>query len=211
MELEVFNIEGKGTGRKVALDDSIFGIENPQSHLIWLDVRQIQANNRQGTHKTKERGEVRGSTKKPFRQKGTGGARSGHKRSPLWRHGGTVFGPRPRDYGFKMNRKAKALARAAALTTKAKDNRIRIVEDFSFAAPKTKEFLRVISNLGLTGSKVLLVMPGENQNVYLSGRNVPKATISRASDINTLDIMLAQNVVILEPAISVIEQIANPS
>ena len=205
MELEVINIQGKGTGRKVDLNDAVFGLTDPQSHLIWLDVRLIQANAHQGTHKTKERGEVSGSTKKPFRQKGTGGARAGHKRSPLWRHGGTVFGPRVRDYGFKLNKKTKSLARAAALTYKAQANKIQVVEDFSFAAPKTKDFLKVMESLGIAGKKVLFVLGGESKNVYLSGRNIAKTKISRAADLNTLEVLHADSLVIFEPAVQVIE------
>ena len=205
MELEVKNIQGKGTGRKVQLSDAVFGLQDPQSHLVWLDVRLIQANAHQGTHKTKERGEVSGSTRKPFRQKGTGGARAGHKRSPLWRHGGTVFGPRVRDYGFKLNKKTKSLARAAALTYKAQANKIQVVEDFSFAAPKTKDFLKVMESLGIAGKKVLFVLGGESKNVYLSGRNIAKTKISRAADLNTLEVLHADSLVIFEPAVQVIE------
>jgi large subunit ribosomal protein L4 len=208
MEVAVKNIQGKDTGRKVTLSDDIFGIE-PNDHAIYEDVRQIQANARQGTHKSKERGEVSGSTKKPFRQKGTGGARGGHKRSPLWRHGGRVFGPKPRDYSFKLNKKIKRLARRSALTYKAKDNGIMALENFDMKAPKTKEFLNILKALQLTGSKVVMVLADDNQNIFLSGRNVPKTTVVRAADLNTIDILNADRLVILEGAFAKLnEQLA---
>ncbi|MFN8393335.1 MAG: 50S ribosomal protein L4 [Bacteroidia bacterium] len=205
MELKVKNIKGAETGEKVDLPETIFGIE-PNDHAIYQDVRQILANARQGTHKTKERGEISGSTKKPFRQKGTGGARQGHKRSPHMYHGGRVFGPRPHEYGFKLNKKVKRLARRSALSYKAKDARITVVENFSFAAPKTKEFVQVLSALKLNGSKVLLVLPEDNQNVYLSGRNIPKTQIVRAQDLNTYDILHAEQLVIVKEAVAKINE-----
>lgn len=205
MELKVKNIKGAETGEKVDLPEIIFGIE-PNDHAIYQDVRQILANARQGTHKTKERGEVSGSTKKPFRQKGTGGARQGHKRSPHMYHGGRVFGPRPHEYGFKLNKKVKRLARRSALSYKAKDARITVVENFSFAAPKTKEFVQVLNNLKLNGTKVLLVLPEDNQNVYLSGRNIPKTQIVRAQDLNTYDILHAEQLVIVKEAVAKINE-----
>ncbi|MFM2376915.1 MAG: hypothetical protein RLZZ165_2012 [Bacteroidota bacterium] len=205
MELTVKNIKGADTGEKVNLSESIFGIE-PNDEAIYQDVRQILANARQGTHKSKERGEVSGSTKKPFRQKGTGGARQGHKRSPHMYHGGRVFGPRPHDYGFKLNKKVKRLARRSALSYKAKDARILVLENFSFAAPKTKEFVQVMDNLKLTGTKVLLVLTEGNHNVVLSARNIPKMQIVRPQDLNTYDILHADQLVIVKDAVSLINE-----
>lgn len=205
MEAKVLNTAGKDTGRKVVLDDSIFALAEPNDHAIYLDVRHLQANARQGTHKAKERGEVSGSTKKPFRQKGTGGARAGHKRSPLWRHGGTVFGPRPRDYGFRLNKKVKVLARASALTYKAREEKITVLENFSFEKPRTKEFVNLLNNLNAANRKVLFLLAGANHNVYLSGRNIPRTVIVPATEINTYDILNADHVVIVEDALKVIE------
>jgi large subunit ribosomal protein L4 len=208
MELPVINISGKETGRKVSLSEEIFNLETPNDHAIYLDVRLIQANQRQGTHKAKERGEVRGSTKKPIRQKGSGGARAGHKRSPLWRHGGRVFGPRPRDYSFRLNKKVKTLARASALTYKARENKIIVLEAFNLDKPRTKDFLNILKNLNALNKKVLILTNGVNKNVYLSGRNIPGTRITPVSDINTLDILNADHVLIIEEAVSSIEKIA---
>jgi large subunit ribosomal protein L4 len=205
MELTVKNIKGADTAEKVTLPDSIFGIE-PNDHAIYQDVRLILANARQGTHKAKERGEVSGSTKKPFRQKGTGGARQGHKRAPHMYHGGRVFGPKPHLYGFKLNRKVKRLARRSALSYKAKDARIMVLENFNFNTPKTKEFVAVLNNLKINGSKVLMVLPDDNSNVYLSGRNIPKTQIVRAQDLNTYDILHADHLVILKDAVEKINE-----
>lgn len=208
MEVAVKNIQGKDTGRKVTLSEAIFGIE-PNDHAIYEDVRQIQANGRQGTHKAKERGEVSGSTKKPFRQKGTGGARSGHKRSPLWRHGGRVFGPKPRDYSFKLNKKIKRLARRSALSYKVRENGIVVLENFNLQAPKTKEFVKILKALELSNTKVVMVLPEDNQNIWLSGRNIPKTEIVRAADLNTIDILNAGHLLILEDALAKLnEQLA---
>ena len=205
MELTVKNIKGADTSEKVSLPDAIFGIE-PNDEAIYQDVRQILANARQGTHKSKERGEVSGSTKKPFRQKGTGGARQGHKRAPHMYHGGRVFGPKPHEYGFKLNKKVKRLARRSALSYKAKDARITVLENFSFAAPKTKEFVQVMNSLKLNGSKVLWVLTEGNSNVYLSGRNIPKTQIVRAQDLNTYDILHADQLVIVKDAVAMINE-----
>ena len=205
MELTVKNIKGADTSEKVNLPDSIFGIE-PNDHAIYQDVRLILANARQGTHKAKERGEVSGSTKKPFRQKGTGGARQDRKRAPHMYHGGRVFGPKPHLYGFKLNRKVKRLARKSALSYKAKDARIMVLENFNFNTPKTKEFVAVLNNLKISGSKVLMVLPDDSGNVYLSGRNVPKTQIVRAQDLNTYDILHADHVVILKDAVATINE-----
>ena len=205
MELSVKNIKGADTGEKVSLPESIFGIE-PSDHAMYEDVRQILANSRQGTHKSKERGEVSGSTKKPFRQKGTGGARQGHKRAPHMYHGGRVFGPKPRDYSFRLNKKVKRLARRSALSYKAKDSKITILENFTFNAPRTKEMVSVLTNLKLNGVKVLFVLAGDNVNVHLSGRNIPRTQVVRAQDLNTYDILHADQLVILKDAVQTINE-----
>jgi len=205
MELTVKNTKGADTGEKVSLSEVIFGIE-PNDHAIYQDVRQILANARQGTHKAKERGEVSGSTKKPYRQKGTGNARQGHKRSPLWRHGGRVFGPRPHNYGFKLNKKVKRLARRSALSYKAKEAKILVLDNFLLNTPKTKEVVSVLNNLKLNGVKVLMVLGDDNQNIYLSGRNIPKTQIVRAQDLNTYDILHADHLVIMKDAFSKINE-----
>ena len=207
MELSVVDKTGKDTGRKVTLSERVFGVEEPNEHVVYLDVKHFLANQRQGTHKAKERGEVSGSKKKPYRQKGTGSARAGHKRSPLWRHGGRVFGPKPRDYGFKLNKKTKALARACALTYKAQEDNIKLLENFSMDAPKTKEFVEILSNLDAAERKVLMVLPEGNANIYLSGRNLPKANVVRASDLNTYDILNHDMLVIVEEAVEIINKI----
>ncbi|MEM6629781.1 MAG: 50S ribosomal protein L4 [Bacteroidota bacterium] len=209
MNIPVYNIEGKETGRNVTLDKAVFGLENPSDHLIYMDIRLIRNNQRQGTSKAKERGEVSGSNKKPYRQKGTGNARPGHKRSPLWRHGGTTFGPRPRDYGFHLNKKQKRIARRSALTYKAKDDGIRIIENFTFEVPKTKQFLEILNNFELSGKKVLLVLGENDKNVYLSGRNLPKASVCTAQDLNTYDILNADQLLITEDAVSAINERLN--
>lgn len=203
MELAVHNIQGKETGAKVTLSDEIFAIE-PNKHAIYQDIRLMMANSRQGTHKAKERGEVRGSTKKPFRQKGTGGARAGHKRSPLWRHGGRVFGPRPRNYSFKLNHKLKVLARKSALSVKAAENSILVIDSINFDTPRTKDFAGMLNNFQVTGKKVLVLLDAENRNVYLSGRNLPKANIMVASDLNTYDVLNADKILMISGAVEVI-------
>ena len=204
MELEVLNIDGQSTGRKVTLSDGIFGVEKLSQDAMYQDARLYLANQRQGTHKTKERGEVSGSKKKPFRQKGTGSARAGNKRSPLWRHGGTVFGPKPRDYGFRLNKKMKVLARKSAFTLKAQGDKIAIVENFDFEKPSTKNFQGILTKMDLATSKILLVTSEKNENVYLSARNLQKTLIRRASDLNTYDIMNADKLVIMEDALKII-------
>jgi len=206
MEAAVYTIEAQSTGRNVELAEGVFGLENPSDHAIYQDVRLILANRRQGTHKAKERADVSGSNKKPYRQKGTGNARAGHKRSPLRRHGGTVFGPRPRDYAFKLNKKFRTLARKSALTYKAKEEGIVVVENFDFEAPRTKEFLSILNNFELNGSKVLLVLSEDSRNIYLSGRNIPKAQVMVASDLNTYDILNADKILIQEGAVDIINQ-----
>ncbi|MGB4017138.1 50S ribosomal protein L4, partial [Petrimonas mucosa] len=183
MELSIYNINGEVTDKKVTLNDSIFGIE-PNNHVIWLDVKQYLANQRQGTHKSKERSEITGSTRKLIRQKGSGGARRGDIKSPVMVGGGRVFGPKPRDYSFKLNKKVKALARRSALSLKAKNEAILVVEDFSFDAPKTKSFVELTKKLQVADKKLLFVLPSQNKNVYLSARNLPGVEIITASDIN---------------------------
>lgn len=204
MELAVINIEGKETGRKVNLDDSIFGIE-PNDHAIYLDTKQFMANNRQGTHKSKERAEIAGSTRKIKRQKGTGTARFGSIKNPLFRGGGRVFGPRPRYYGFKLNKKLKQLARRSALAYKAQTNEIIIVEDFSFEAPRTKELIRVGDNLKIGNKKSLIVFPEKNNNVYLSSRNLQGLEVITSEELNTYAIMKASTLVLVESAVDVLQ------
>ncbi len=206
MELEIYNINGELTGKKVTLNDSIFGIE-PNEHVIWLDVKLYLANQRQGTHKTKERNEVVGSTKKLIRQKGGGGARRGDVKSPLLVGGGRVFGPKPRDYGFKLNKKEKALARKSALSLKAQGNAITIVEDFDFEQPKTKNFVELTQKLQLSDKKLLFVLPGQNKNVYLSARNLQNVELISASDINTYKIMNSGTLVFTESSVAVIDNL----
>ena len=198
MELSVFNIKGEDTGRKVTLNDAIFGIE-PNDHAIYLDVKQYLANQRQGTHKSKERSEVSGSTRKLIRQKGGGGARRGDINSPVLVGGGRVFGPKPRDYEFKLNKKVKSLARKSALSYKAKNNAIVVVEDFTMEAPKTKEFITIAKNL-------LMVLPEKNNLVYLSARNLEKASVITASELNTYAVLNAVNLVLTESSVAVVEQ-----
>jgi len=192
----------------VDLVDSIFAVE-PNDHCIYLDVKQFLANQRQGTHKSKERAEISRTTKKLKRQKGTGGARAGSMKSPLFVGGGRAFGPRPHEYGFKLNKKVKALARVSALTYKAKDNAITVLEDFNFEAPKTKNFIDLMKNLNLSDKKTLLVLGDTNKNVYLSSRNIQGAKVVKASDLNTYDILNAENLILAESSVKVIETILN--
>lgn len=206
MELAVYNIEGKDTGRKVELNDSVFAID-ANEHVVYLDVKQYLANQRQGTHKSKERSEVSGSTRKLHKQKGGGGARIGDINSPVLVGGGRVFGPRPRDYRFKLNKKVKVLARKSALTYKAADNAIKVVEDFTFEAPKTKNFVNFAKNLEVEGKKVLLVLADENKNVYLSARNVPNAEVIQVSDVNTYEIMKSNAILFTEKSLEVINKL----
>ena len=206
MELAVYNIEGEDTGKKVTLNDEVFGLEEPNNHAIYLDVKQYLANQRQGTHKSKERSEVAGSTKKLGRQKGGGGARRGDINSPLLVGGGRVFGPRPRNYSFKLNKKVKALARKSALTYKAQKNEIVVVEDFNFEAPKTKNFVNFAKNLEIAGQKVLVVLETQKKNVYLSARNVEDANIVTASELNTYKILDNKKMVVTESSVAVLNQ-----
>ena len=208
MELSVFNIKGEDTGRKVTLNDAIYGI-GPNDHAIYLDVKQFLANKRQGTHKSKERSEVSGSTRKLIRQKGGGGARRGDINSPVLVGGGRVFGPRPRDYEFKLNKKVKSLARKSALSYKAKNSAIVVVEDFNMEAPKTKEFVTITKNLKVADKKLLMVLPEKNNFVYLSARNLQKAKVVTVSDINTYSVLDAANLVLTESSVAAIEKLFN--
>ncbi len=206
MELSVLNIKGEDTGKKVTLNDAIFGIQ-PNDHAIYLDVKQYLANKRQGTHKSKERSEVSGSTRKLIRQKGGGGARRGDINSPVLVGGGRVFGPIPRDYSFKLNKKVKSLARKSALSYKAQNGAIVVVEDFSFEAPKTKEFITIAKNLKVADKKLLVVLPEKNNFVYLSARNLQKANIITVNDINTYSVLDAANLVLTESAVAAIDNL----
>lgn len=206
MELKVYNIKGEDTGKKIELNDEIFAIE-PNDHAIYLDVKQFMANNRQGTHKSKERNEIAHSTRKLKRQKGTGGARCGDLKAPIFVGGGRVFGPRPRKYDFKLNKKVKSLARKSALAYKAKENAIMVIEDLSFAAPKTKDFVQLVSNLQLTDKKTVVVLNEPNTNVFLSARNVVKSSVSIVSELNTYRILDAQNLVLTESSVAAINNL----
>lgn len=208
MEVSVFNIKGEDTGRKVVLSDSVFGIE-PNDHAIYLDVRRYLAAQRQGTAKSKERSEISGSTRKLGRQKGGGGARRGDINSPLLVGGARVFGPKPRNYSFKLNKKVTALARRSALAYKAQENAIVVVEDFTFEAPRTKSFLEVMNNLKVADKKVLVLMPEANKNVYLSARNLQRAKVGRAADLHTYSVLDANVMVVTESALAQIEQVLN--
>ena len=206
MEISVLNIKGQETGRKVTLNDAIFGIE-PNDHVLYLDVKQYLADQRQGTHKSKERSEHAGSTRKLIRQKGSGGARRGDINSPVLVGGGRVFGPKPRDYRFKLNKKVKQLARRSALSYKAQENAIVILEDFTFDAPKTKDFINITKNLKVEDKKVLLVLPETNKNVYLSARNLQRAEVMEASTLNTYKVLNADVLVVTEKSLEKIDGI----
>ncbi len=205
MELVIYNTSGAETGKKAALNDKVFGVE-PNDHAIYLDVKQYLANQRQGTHKAKQRNEVAGSTRKLKRQKGTGGARAGSILSPLFPGGGRIFGPQPRDYGFKLNKKLKQLARRSALAYKAKGGAIMVVEDFTFDAPKTKAFLAMAEGLKLSGKKVLLVLPESNHNISLSARNLQNVKVAVAANVNTYDVMNAGTLLLCEGSVGVINE-----
>jgi large subunit ribosomal protein L4 len=205
MELKVFNIDGKETGNKVTLSDAIFGIE-PNDHAIYLDVKQFLANQRQGTHKSKQRNEVAGSTRKLHKQKGTGGSRKGSIKSPVFRGGGRIFGPQPRDYSFKLNKKLKQLARMSALSYKAKNNDIVVLEDFQFSTPKTKNFISLINNLKIDGHKSLMVLANLDSNILLSSRNLQKSKVVTATDINTYDLLHADKLVLTASSVKTIEE-----
>lgn len=205
MEVSVFNIKGEDTGRKVTLNEAVFGIE-PNDHIIYLDVKRYLANQRQGTAKSKERSEISGSTRKLGRQKGGGGARRGDINSPLLVGGARVFGPKPRDYELKVNKKAKALARCSALSYKVQENALIVVEDFDLTEPKTKSFIEIVNNLKVGDKKVLMVLPEANKNVYLSARNLKRAKVAVASDINTYGVLDAGVMIVTENALAKIEE-----
>ncbi|MEO1259638.1 MAG: 50S ribosomal protein L4 [Bacteroidota bacterium] len=200
MKLEVLNIQGTSTGKSIELPKDVFGIE-PNEHAVWLAVKAYLANQRQGNHKSKERSEIKGSTRKMFRQKGTGNARRGDIKSPLLRGGGRVFGPKPRDYSQKVNKKVSRLARKSALSSKAADGNVIVIEDFSFDAPQTKAYVNILNSLNLDGKKTLLVTGDHEKNVYLSSRNIPKAAVTRAQDLNTYQILHANTLILSEAAI----------
>lgn len=208
MELTVYNINGESTGRTIVLPESIFGI-TPNDHLIYMDVKRYLANQRQGTHKTKERSEISGSTRKLRRQKGTGFARIGDIKSPLLRGGGRIFGPKPRDYSFKMNKKETRLARKSALAYRAQEGNILLLEDFSFEQPRTKQFLAILKNLQLENTKTLFVLPASDQVVYLSARNIPKVSVLPAEQLHTYAIVHADKLVICEGAIDKMQTLLN--
>jgi large subunit ribosomal protein L4 len=208
MEVAVLKYSGETTTKKVNLSDEVFGIE-PNDHAIYLDVKSILANKRQGTHKSKQRNEISGSSRKIKKQKGTGGARAGNIKNPQFKGGGRVFGPTPRDYSFKLNKKVKDLARKSALSYKAKDNSIAILEDFTFEKAQTKQYLNLLSALSLGDKKTLLILPEVNKNVVLSGRNIRNAKVTTADQINTYDLMHADNVIFVESAITKIETLLN--
>ena len=206
MEIAVINHKGQDTGRKVTLSDEIFAIE-PNDNAIYLDVKQYLANQRQGTHKSKERNEVAGSTKKIKKQKGTGGARAGSLKAPNFRGGGRVFGPRPRDYSFKLNKKVKQLARKSALAYKVQENSLLVMEDINFDAPKTKNYIALLHGLSLADKKTLLVLSEDNKNVFLSSRNLPKAKVVTVDDVNTYQLLHADRLVLCEGSVSKLETI----
>ena len=206
MELAVYNIKGEDTGKKVTLNDEVFALAEPNEHAVYLDVKQCLANQRQGTHKAKERSEVSGSTKKLGRQKGGGGARHGDINSPLMVGGGRVFGPRPRNYSFKLNKKVKALARRSALTFKAQNDQIVVVEDFNLEAPKTKEIVNFAKNIKVSGQKTVLVLPSHNKNVYLSARNIEKFFVITAAELNTYRVLDNKKLVVTESSVAVLNQ-----
>jgi large subunit ribosomal protein L4 len=206
MEINVLNLSGKETGAKVQLPESVFGVE-PNDHAIYLDVKQFLANQRQGTHKSKQRNEIAGSTRKLHKQKGTGGARAGSIKSPLFNGGGRVFGPQPRDYSFKLNKKLKSLARVSALSYKAKDNNILVLEDFNFDAIKTKTYIQMEADLNVTNDKTLLVLAGvENNNVYLSSRNLKKTKVINVDRLNTYDVLNAGKLILTTGAVKTLEE-----
>lgn len=210
MKLSVYNRDGNKTKRNVELDDAIFGIE-PNDHVIWLDVRAIQAHGRQGTHKTKERGEVNKSRRKLYRQKGTGNARAGDAKSPLRKGGGTIFGPKPHEYRLGVNRKTRQLARRSAIAYKVRDENLRIVEDFSMDAPKTSEIAAMLASLELTGRKVLFLTAEADSILHRSGRNIPKFSVCPASQASTLDLLEAQILVVQEGAVESLTEALRPS
>jgi len=210
MEIEVYNINGSKTAKKVTLDDAIFSVE-PNDHAIYLDVKAYMNKHRQGTHSSKEKSQVSGSTRKIKKQKGTGGARAGSIKNPLFVGGARVFGPHPRVYDIKLNKKLKRIARKSALSYKAKENKILVLEDFTFETPQTKKYIEILNNFNLSNKKTLLVLSESNKIVYLSSRNLEKTNVASASDLNTYDILNAQNLIFVESAISEISKVFNKS
>lgn len=208
MKLNVLNITGEDTGKKIELKDTIFGIE-PNDHAIYLDIKQYMANNRQGTHKSKEKWEIVSSTRKIKRQKGTGTARAGSNKSPIFRGGGRVFGPQPRDYSFKLNKKVKKLARKSALTYKAKDECIKVIEDFAIESPKTKEYTNILNNLQIQDKKSLIILNHPNKDIYLSSRNIPGTKVVTVSELTTYDIMNCSSLVFVESSLDVLQNMLN--
>lgn len=208
MDVAVIKYSGEQTGRKVSLNSDVFGIE-PNDHAIWLDVKSFLANQRQGTHKSKQRNEITGSSKKIKKQKGTGGARAGNIKNPQFKGGGRIFGPAPRDYSFKLNKKVKDLARKSALTYKAKDNSIAVVEDFNFEKPQTKQYLSMLKSLVVGDKKTLLVLPEANRSVALSGRNIPNTKVVTAAQLNTYDVINADSLILVESSVNKIDSILN--
>ena len=208
MDIAVVKYSGESAGRNVSLSSEVFGIE-PNDHAIWLDVKSYLANQRQGTHKSKQRNEISGSSRKIKKQKGTGGARAGNIKSPLFKGGGRVFGPIPRDYSFKLNKKVKDLARRSALTYKAKDNSIAIIENFNFDAPKTTEYIKLLSSLSFSDKKTLLILPENNKNIVLSGRNIKNTKVITASQISTYDVMNAEQLILVEGSIEKLDNLLN--
>lgn len=204
MELSVLNKSGKDTGRKVSLTDSVFGLE-PNEHAVYLDIKQYLANNRQGTHKAKQRSEVKGSTRKLKKQKGTGGARAGDIKNPLFRGGGRIFGPVPHEYGFKLNKKVKNLAKRTVLSSQLKSNNLLILEDLKFAAPKTQDFLEILESLNINSKRVTFVLPEYDKNVYLSSRNIQKVKVISVNDVNTYDLINCSKLILSESSVSSIE------
>lgn len=204
MELSIYNINGKETGKTISLSDDIFA-STPNEHVIWLDVKHFLANQRQGTHKAKEKAEVKASTKKLKKQKGTGGARAGSAKSPLMKGGGRVFGPRVRDYDFKLNKKVKVLARKSAFADKALNGKISVIENFTFDAPKTKPFIDILTAFDFTNTKTLVILPANDNNIYLSGRNIPKNRVVSVDNLNTYDLVNAERLIILESAVEKIQ------
>jgi large subunit ribosomal protein L4 len=208
MKLSVFNIKGESTGREISLDESVFGIE-PNTHAVYLDVKQYLANQRQGTHKTKNRNEISGSTRKIKKQKGTGTARAGSIKSPVFRGGGTMFGPQPRDYSFKLNKKLKQLARKSAFSAKAKADKIKVLEDFNFDKPKTQDFLAILKGLQSDTVKSLVILGSGNDNVYLSSRNIKNTKVTSLDGVSTYDLVNAQQLILLESSIEAIQNTLN--
>jgi len=205
MKVAVLNSKGEATGREVTLDKKIFGIE-PNEHAVYLDVKSYLANQRHGNAKTKERNEISGSTRKVKKQKGTGTARAGSIKSPVFRGGGTIFGPKPRDYGFKLNRKVKQLASKSVLSSRAKEKAIKVLEDLNFESPKTKEFLSVLSSLEVNGKKSLMLVNDDNKNVYLSSRNIKKASVSTVAEVSTYDLINAENIILCESTLDQLKE-----